>query len=157
MSEKIYFAKVKELAIIPSKRDEDGCFDIYACIEDSITIKPHEVKLIPTGICSAFSSDYRISLRERGSNTKSKLIVMAGQIDSGFRGEWFVALYNASDEKKILTNHLEGLQEEVSTKKAICQAAIEYSPKVNVEEVSIDVINSFKSERGSGMLGSSGK
>ena len=157
MSEKIYFAKVKESAIIPSKRDEDGCFDIYACIEDSITIKPHEVKLIPTGICSAFSSDYRISLRERGSNTKSKLIVMAGQIDSGFRGEWFVALYNASDEKKILTNHLEGLQEEVSTKKAICQAAIEYSPKVNIEEVSIDIVNSFKSERGSGMLGSSGK
>ena len=157
MSEKIYFAKVKESAIIPSKRDEDGCFDIYACIEDSITIKPHQVKLIPTGICSAFSSDYRISLRERGSNTKSELIVMAGQIDSGFRGEWFVALYNASNIDKILTNKLTGSQGEVSTEKAICQAAVEYSPKVSIEEVSVDVVNSFKSERGSGMLGSSGK
>ena len=55
----IYFAKVKEDAIIPSKREEDGAFDIYACFEeDFMIIAPHETKLIPTGIASAFSSDY---------------------------------------------------------------------------------------------------
>jgi len=38
-STQIYFAKVKQNAIIPSKREEDGCYDVYACFdEDYITI-----------------------------------------------------------------------------------------------------------------------
>ncbi len=37
----LYWAKVKDNAIIPTKRLEDGCYDIYACIEEEIVIKPH--------------------------------------------------------------------------------------------------------------------
>ena len=33
---KIVFAKMREGAVIPSKRMEDGAFDIYACFEDLI-------------------------------------------------------------------------------------------------------------------------
>ena len=37
----LLFAKTKGDAIIPTKRDEDGCYDIYACFdEDEITIEP---------------------------------------------------------------------------------------------------------------------
>ena len=39
MSEFIYFAKVNPKAIIPSKRVEDGAFDIYACFEEDAIIK----------------------------------------------------------------------------------------------------------------------
>lgn len=75
----LLFAKVKEGAIIPTKRDEDGCYDIYANFKgENIVIQPHTNKLIPTGIATAFSPEYRLSIRERGSNTKSNLIVMAG-------------------------------------------------------------------------------
>jgi len=78
MLDKILFAKVHQDAIIPTKRDEDGCYDLRACFEAyEMEIKPDEIKLIPTGICSSFDSKYRISLRERGTNTRHGLAVRA--------------------------------------------------------------------------------
>lgn len=57
--DKIYFSKTKECAIIPSKQREDAGYDFYACFEeDFVEIKPHETKLIPTGIAWASSPDY---------------------------------------------------------------------------------------------------
>ena len=68
MNQLIYFAKVKPEAIIPSKRVEDVAFDIYACFEeDYMKVEPHETVLVPTGIASAFSSDYVAIIKERGS------------------------------------------------------------------------------------------
>ena len=68
MNQLIYFAKVKPEAIIPSNRVEDGAFDIYACFEeDYMKVEPHETVLVPTGIASAFSSDYVAIIKERGS------------------------------------------------------------------------------------------
>ena len=47
----LIFAKVIEDAIIPSKREEDGCMDLYSCFdEEFIVIQPHTNKLINTGI-----------------------------------------------------------------------------------------------------------
>ena len=49
--ERIFFAKVKGNARIPSKRDEDAGYDVYGLIEEPyITLQPHETRLIPTGI-----------------------------------------------------------------------------------------------------------
>ena len=49
--DELYFAKVKPNAIIPSKRDEDAAYDIYACFDDDyLVIPPHKTVLIPTGI-----------------------------------------------------------------------------------------------------------
>ena len=43
----IKFAKLKDDVIIPSKRDEDGAYDLYANFdEEEIEIKPHETKMI---------------------------------------------------------------------------------------------------------------
>jgi len=157
----IKFAKVKTNGIIPTKREEDGCFDLFSCFEDeSISFKPHQVKLIPTGIASAFSSEYRIAFRERGSNTKSNLKVSAGQIDSGYRGEYFVALHNDNDiplEITKLVNEVERTDDfiRVPYSKAICQFAVEIVPQVNIEEVSYEELIAISSERGMGCLGSS--
>ena len=94
----IYFAKVKEGGKIPSKRDEDAGYDIYACFdEDYIEIKPHETKMIPTGIASSCSDDFVFLLRERGSNGSKGIAQRCGVIDSGYRGEWFVPLTNEND------------------------------------------------------------
>ena len=93
----LYFAKVKDGATIPSKRVEDGGYDVYACFEeDYIVIQSHETKLIPTGLASAVSSDYVILLRERGSNGSKGIGQRAGVIDSGYRNEWFVPLTNTT-------------------------------------------------------------
>ena len=51
---KILFAKTKPEAIVPTKRVEDAGYDLYACFEEEyMVIKPHETKLIPTGIATA--------------------------------------------------------------------------------------------------------
>jgi len=159
----IKFAKVKPNAIIPSKREEDGCFDLYACFEEeSMIIAPHTVKLIPTGLASAFSPKYRIDFRERGTNTKSNLKVSAGQIDSGYRGEYFVALHNDNDIPVEITKSINDFEKtedfiRVPYSKAVCQFAVVKVPQVDIEEVSYEELKLITSERGTGQRGSSGK
>lgn len=162
----VVFSKLNSDAILPTKRDEDGCYDLYASWSDADNyyISPHSTLLIPTGIASAFSDRYRIELRERGSNVFSGLMVMAGQIDSGYRGEWFVALYNSKSRPVILAKDLDSNLEEyqdcdiVDGNKAICQFAIEEVPVVEISEVTYDeLISCYLSKRRKGKLGSSGK
>lgn len=168
MAVELLFAKVIDDAIIPSKRDEDGWYDIYASASAlPITIEPHQVKLIPTGIASAFPEGYRIKLSERGSNTKSHLIVQSGCIDSGYRGEWFVALYNGYIKPVTIcngtTDYIETTKDYyggsllVPGSKAICQAGLEVVPESEVKEIGYEELKAIKSERGTGCLGSSGK
>lgn len=174
LSNQIYFAKIGESAIIPSKREEDGAFDLYANFkEDYIVIKPHETKMIPTGIASAFSSDYVAILKERGSNGSKGIGQRAGVIDSGFRGEWQVPLTNHNDIPVVIAKShvkereycvgLTGNKELTRMhllypyEKAICQCIMVEVPKLAIEEISYDELLKFESERGTGMLGSSGK
>ena len=161
----VYFAKVDpdSDAKIPSKREEDGWYDLYASFNEyEIIIPAHTVKLIPTGIASAFSSDYRITLGERGSNTKSNLKLSAGKIDSGYRNSYFVALHNDNDIPIEITKGVTEVERtedfiRVPYTKAICQFSIDIVPKVEVKEVTYEKLLSFESERGLGCLGSSGK
>lgn len=167
--DQIMFAKLRSDAKIPTKRDEDGCYDIYPNFEENqIVISPLQEVKIPTGICSAFNKKYRMALRERGSNTKSMLKVNAGQIDSGYRGEWFVSVVNVSNKQIIIDKGVEDFETStggvlttptirVPYTKAICQAAVEIVPDVDIVEATLDDIQNIKSERGTGKLGSSGK
>ena len=171
--ETIYFAKLKEDAIIPSKNEEDGCYDVYANFEtETVTIMPLEIKLISTGISSACSPKYRFGLRERGSSGTKGLSYVAGQIDSGYRGEWFVPINNTSNKTIVITKNPEYLKEELKRilnvdidkfftiypyTKAIVQVALENVPDVKVETISIEQLKAIPSIRGNGMLGSSNK
>lgn len=175
----VKFAKVRENAIIPSKRDEDAGFDIYPCFdEDYIVIQPNETKLIPTGICSAFDKDYVFILKERGSTGTKGMGQRAGVMDSGFRGEWWTPITNHTnsiivigDEEKYkadssketfsmlfgsVLNNWNGTIYYPKTK-AICQALLVPVPEVEVEEYTYEEIQNIKSERMGGMIGSSGK
>lgn len=163
---KIYFAKMKEEAVIPSKREEDGAFDIYACFEaDYQIIAPQETAIISTGIASAFSSQYVAILKERGSTGTKGIGQRAGVIDSGYRGEWLIPLTNHNSypiviikEGKTIDAHLK--QENMIIypyEKAICQCLMVEVPQLVTTEISYDELLGFKSERGTGRLGSSGK
>lgn len=111
----IKFAKVKENAIIPTKTDENMGYDIYACFdEDYIEIRPHETKLIPTGIASCCSDDYGFIIKERGSTGSQGIAVRCGVIDSGFRGEWFIALTNTTTETIRITKKVDQVQQGVA-------------------------------------------
>jgi len=166
----IRFAKVKLDAIIPSKRHEDGCYDIYSNFEDDeIIIKSGQIKFIPTGIASSFDPRYRFNCkRERGSTGKIGLEVLSGQIDSGYRGEWFVCLVNPTSHDIIISKMVEETKFLCRTdgsivevyypySKAICQAALEFVPVVDIEEVAYEELKLILSERGMGKVGSSGK
>ena len=80
MDGELLFAKAREGAKIPTKRDEDAGRDLYACFdEDYMVIKPLETKLIPTGIATAFSDQYYAQIQERGSTGSKGIKYGAGE------------------------------------------------------------------------------
>ena len=166
----VKFAKVRPDAIIPSKRDEDMGFDIYACFdEDYIVINPHETKLVPTGIASACDPGYGFLIFERGSTGSKGIARRCGVIDSGYRNEWFIGLTNTTtkvmfisklSEKETYNSYYDEVMPESFVypySKAIAQALVAQVPKVNKEEISYEDLKNISSERGLGALGSSGK
>lgn len=170
----IYFAKLKPNAIIPSKRDEDAGYDVYACFDgDYLVIEPQSTKGIPTGIAAAFSNKYYIQVEERGSTGKIGLKKSSGVMDSGYRGEYIILSYNSNtrpiliskvaDEalpKQIIINEKTYKSDECiiyPASKAIAQLVLQEIPKVKVKEISYDELCNIASERGTGCLGSSKK
>ena len=170
MEVNVKFAKVRPDAIIPSKRDEDMGFDIYACFdEDYMVINPHETKLIPTGIASACDPGYGFLLFERGSTGSKGIARRCGVIDSGYRNEWFVGLTNTTNkvmfisklsDRETYDSYYGDIMPESFVypySKAIVQALVAPVPVVNKEEISYEGLKNIPSERGFGALGSSGK
>ena len=164
--DELYFAKVKPNAIIPSKREEDAAYDIYACFDDDyLVIPPHQTVLIPTGIATVFSSKWVALLRERGSNGSKGLAQRAGVIDSGYRGEWFVPLTNTNRVPIVIVKkgvELPLIYENSHAilypyEKGIAQLLMVEVPKLRTKEITYEELLQFNSERGTGALGSSGK
>lgn len=182
MNQTIFFAKTNAYGKIPNKREEDAAYDIYAGFEeDFMVIVPHETKMIPTGIASAFSSHYVAILKERGSTGTKGIGQRAGIIDSGYRAMWFVPLTNHNTKPIVISKNgaiPDAVEYDMQLtphgklvkylfrphqyiiypyEKAICQCIMVEVPKLIVQEVSYDNLLTFTSERGTGALGSSGK
>ena len=165
METTIKFAKVKPDAKIPTKREEDAGYDIYACFDEGyIAINPHETKLIPTEIASVCDKDYCFIVKERGSTGSKGIAVRCGVIDSGYRNPWFIGLTNTTTQTLFLINPNYKDKEFIPTNrfsydctKAIAQAILVPVPKTTVEEISYEELQAVESERGEGALGSSGK
>lgn len=166
-SNELIFAKVHPEAKIPSKRVEDGAYDVYACFEeDYIIIRPHETKLIPTGIATAFTSDYVAIVKERGSTGTKGMGQRSGVIDSGYRGEWFLPITNHNDYTLVIAKSGVKYKEQgccekefkiYPYEKAIGQFIMVEVPKLTTREISFEELQAIPSERGAGALGSSGK
>ena len=160
----LYFTKLKPNAKIPSKRDEDAGYDIYACFEEeSIMINPGEIKIIPTGFASAFSSDYYLQVQERSSTGSRGMSARCGVIDSGYRGEHLVVLNNTGQKPIIIAKEPIRFNQDQFTvhdyNKAIAQYILLPVPKTEVKELSISEFEALnlESERGNGGFGNSGK
>ena len=164
----LYFSKISPNAIIPSKRQEDAGYDIYACFtEPYILIEPHQVRSIPTGIASACSPDYYFQLAERGSTGTKNIGQRCGVIDSGYRGEWFVPLTNHSNtplyivksyyKEKLITSLHNSEYILYPAEKAICQMLVLPVPQTSIIELPYDKLSLIESDRKDGKLGSSSK
>ncbi|MGN1156149.1 MAG: dUTP diphosphatase [Agathobacter sp.] len=162
----ILFAKLADDVIIPSKRDEDAGFDIYAHFDEPyMVLAPHETRMVPTGLVCAFDQSYVMVLKERGSTGSKGIGLRCGVVDSGFRGQIFVCMTNHNEKSLVITKEMSpGAVEALSDdyvvypyNKAICQAVLLPLPDVHAREVSVDEIMAIGSERGTGAVGSSGK
>ena len=119
--------------------------DLIAFIKDPINIKPKTSYLVPTGISVAFSKEYEIQIRPRsGLAVKKNISVLntPGTIDSDYRGELKIIIFNHGKNEFIINN-----------KDRIAQMVLMPILKFDFQEVD-DLDNS---ERGSGGFGSTGK
>ena len=119
--------------------------DLMAFIEKSIKLNPKESVLVPTGISIAIEKDLEIQIRPRsGLAAKSNISVLntPGTIDSDYRGEIKVILFNHGKNEFIINN-----------KDRIAQMVLAPIIKAEFEEVDElpDTI------RGEGGFGSTGK
>ena len=81
--------------------------DLIAFLKDPINIKPKKSSLIPTGLSVAFSENYEIQIRPRsGLAAKKNISVLntPGTIDSDYRGEIKVIIYNHGDADFVVNN-----------------------------------------------------
>ena len=119
--------------------------DLMAFINEPIEIKPKTSSLIPTGLSVAFSENYEIQIRPRSGLAAKKNITVLntpGTIDSDYRGEIKVIIYNHGDENFLVNNG-----------DRIAQMVLTPVVKMELEEVN----NLPESIRGKGGFGSTGK
>ena len=120
--------------------------DIIAFIKKSISLKPKMSSIIPTGLSVAFSKDYEIQIRPRsGLAAKNNITILntPGTIDSDYRGEIKVIMYNHGKEEFIINNG-----------DRIAQMILSPVLKIELEETNGDLPETI---RGEGGFGSTGK
>jgi len=137
--------KVKRLsttAILPHKAHTgDLGYDLFA--NEAVTLPPHTLRIVSTGIAIQFPPRYGAMIRDRSSvATKKHLFTVAGIIDNGYIGEIKIAMYNSN-----------GYNEFISQGDKIAQLVLIPTVNFGVEEV--DEITSPDQRKDSG-FGSTG-
>ncbi len=119
--------------------------DLMAFIEQPIKLAPNRSCLVPTGLVVAFSEEYEIQIRPRsGLAAKNSISVLntPGTIDSDYRGEIKIILFNHGGSEFVINN-----------KDRVAQMILTPVNKMNLEEVE----NLPDTLRGKGGFGSTGK
>ena len=104
----IHVKLLREGAKLPAYgTDQAAGADLYACLEEAMCIAPGETKMVPTGIamevpvhCAGLIYARSGLACKRGLAPANKV----GVIDSDYRGEIFVALYNHGREAQTIEN-----------------------------------------------------
>ena len=81
--------------------------DLMAFIEKPIELEPGKSCLVPTGLSVAFPKQYEIQIRPRsGLAAKNNITVLntPGTIDSDYRGELKIILFNHGNENFLINN-----------------------------------------------------
>ena len=143
---KVLIKKLNPSVQLPSyKTDGASGMDLMAFIEKPIYLEPGKSCLIPTGLSVAFPKEYEIQIRPRsGLAAKNNISVLntPGTIDSDYRGEIKVILFNHGKENFVINKN-----------DRIAQMILTPTIKMELEE-----INELpESVRGEGGFGSTGK
>ena len=143
---KVLVKKLDPSVKLPEYKTEGASgMDLIAFVEGTINIKPKTSALIPTGLSFAFSEDYEIQIRPRsGLAAKNNISVLntPGTIDSDYRGEIKVIIFNHGNNDFIVNNG-----------DRIAQMILAPIMKMELEEAK----NLPQTIRGKGGFGSTGK
>jgi len=106
---KVFIKKLNPSVQLPSYKTSGASgMDLMAFIEKSIELKPGKSCLVPTGLSVAFSKEYEIQIRPRsGLAAKKNISVLntPGTIDSDYRGELKIILFNHGSENFMINNN----------------------------------------------------
>ena len=143
---KVLIKKLNQSVQLPSYKTRGASgMDLMAFIEKPINLEPGKSCLVPTGLSVAFSDEYEIQIRPRsGLAAKNNISVLntPGTIDSDYRGELKIILFNHGSKKFIINNN-----------DRVAQMVLTPIIKMELEE-----INELpESIRGKGGFGSTGK
>ena len=119
--------------------------DLMAFIKSPIKIAPNNLELVPTGLSIAIPEDFEIQIRPRsGLAAKFSVGVLnsPGTIDSDYRGELKIILFNHGNKDFIINNN-----------DRVAQMVL--MPVINMELEVVDQLP--ETIRGSGGFGSTGK
>ena len=105
---KILIKKTNKEVITPKyKTDGSSGVDLSAFLEKKVVIKPNSSELIPTGLQVAIPEELEIQIRPRSGLAAKKSIGVLnspGTIDSDYRGELKIILFNHGKEDFIINN-----------------------------------------------------
>tara|TARA_Y100001970_G_scaffold261944_1_gene345564 strand:+ start:240 stop:677 length:438 start_codon:yes stop_codon:yes gene_type:complete len=143
---KVLVKRLNPKVILPEyKTSGSSGMDLMASIDNPIKISPNSLELIPTGLSIAIPEDLEIQIRPRsGLAAKLRIGVLntPGTIDSDYRGELKIILFNHGSKEFIVKNN-----------DRVAQMVLVPILKMELEEV--DQLP--ESVRGSGGFGSTGK
>ncbi|PEL97678.1 dUTP diphosphatase [Bacillus wiedmannii] len=146
MNLRVKIKRVKDVKLPKYAKPGDSGFDLVAA-EDTI-IWPGETKVVPTGLAFEIPPEYELQVRPRsGISRNTKLRVILGTVDSGFRGEVGVIVDNT--ERNLGVNMKARIIERGTRIAQGVIAPVETAHFVEVDELS-------DSERGVGGFGSTG-
>lgn len=133
--------KLNENAKLPTKNLGDAGYDLYC--SNAVTVMPKERTLVDTGIALEIPTGYVGLIWPRsGMAVNWGLDTLAGVIDSTYRGELKILLYNTSDDIMMF---------KAGTK--IAQLVIQQHAEFEIVEVQ-ELSNTERQEGGFGSTGS---
>ena len=98
--------KLNDKATLPTRGSEYAAgYDLYAAIENNITVPAHSTEKIGTGLSFELPDETFAAIFARsGLATKQGLrpANCVGVCDSDYRGAYIVAIHNDTDEDKII-------------------------------------------------------
>ena len=105
---KILIKKLNSRVKLPKyKTDGSSGMDLMALLDKPISIMPQKSELIPTGLSIAIPDNTEIQIRPRsGLAAKNNISVLntPGTIDSDYRGELKIILYNHGSKEFVVKN-----------------------------------------------------
>ena len=138
--------KLRENAILPTRGSRQAAgYDLYACLEAPLTIAPGQTAMVPFGFAVAIPEGYFGGVFARsGLSSKQGLrpANCTGVIDSDYRGECMVPLYNDSGETRTICHG-----------DRVAQLVV--LPYLSVEFEETDALD--ETQRGEGGFGSTGQ